>query len=184
MHLVHSHNENILQCVDTILADIYFREYDGNNIASKQLAKYLLRQYLQVEIIDGELSSNKYGKPYFLAYPEFYFSISHAKGILVGACADYPIGIDIEPIRKANLSIIRKVYSQEEKDYVYSSKDLTNFRFTEIWTLKEAYLKCIGTGWTVPIFVFNVLEMTRPDFGFETILINKHMLSICCRLSD
>ena len=43
-------------------------------------------------------------------------------------------------------SLIRYVCKENELQYVYEVPKDTQKRFFEIWTSKEAYVKCIGTG--------------------------------------
>ena len=58
------------------------------------------------------------------------------------AVSDREIGIDIEKKREIRLDAAKRFACESELEYIGSSTE----RFFEIWTLKEAYFKCIGTG--------------------------------------
>ena len=51
-------------------------------------------------ITSFELAFGKYGKPYLLEYPHVHFNISHCDAGCVVAMAYYPVGVDIQEIRR------------------------------------------------------------------------------------
>lgn len=81
------------------------------------------------------------GKPYAKDLP-IHFSISHSGDIAVCAVSKDEIGIDIEKIRTVNPRTYERFCTKNEARYISTSEN----GFFEIWTLKEAYFKCIGTG--------------------------------------
>lgn len=81
------------------------------------------------------------GKPYAKVLP-VHFSISHSGNIAVCAVSSHEIGIDIEKIRDINPRICEKFATEKEIEYINNSDN----GLFKIWTLKEAYFKCIGTG--------------------------------------
>lgn len=85
------------------------------------------------------------GKPYLKNYNNIYFCLSHCKTGVCCAISDKEIGIDIESIRKAKVSLLKRVCSDEERFAVESSKS-PDRRFIRFWTMKEAYIKMTGTG--------------------------------------
>jgi 4'-phosphopantetheinyl transferase len=104
------------------------------------------------------------GKP-FLApgQPECEFNIAHTTGLVACALAKTGnVGIDVESVdRVANSEeIARKYFSEREVLALQECKGVEHqTRFIELWTLKEAYLKAIGTG----------LSDRLNDFSFELI---------------
>ncbi len=86
-------------------------------------------------------ASGEYGKPYAVGL-DVYFNISHSGDYAVCAVSDKEIGIDIEKIREINPKTFERFASEKETGYISSHKN----GLFEIWTLKEAYFKCIGTG--------------------------------------
>lgn len=97
---------------------------------------------LEIRHKDGE-------KPFFSAYPEIYFNISHSGEWAVCAIGDDEVGIDIEAVgdKDINPSLIRKVLTENEQKYLNTlSDELKITAFYQFWTMKEAYAKCIGRG--------------------------------------
>lgn len=71
------------------------------------------------------------------------FNLSHSHGMAVIAVSGSRVGVDIEPVRKANISVARRFFCPGELQYVLENGDTGFFR---IWTLKEAFMKATGKG--------------------------------------
>ena len=98
-----------------------------------------------------------------------FFSISHTDGLTVIALSDCEVGIDVEKVRKADLRVVRR-FSKEEADYITEKE--SDRRFFEIWTKKEAYLKCKGTGISGGLNSVNVLELQFKVMDYEEYIIS------------
>lgn len=97
------------------------------------------------------------GKPQIKNHEGLFFNISHSKNKIAVVVSDEEIGIDIEVMRPYSLRLAKKICNKEELLYIFghhpyeteftenTSKE-TLHRFFEVWTAKEAYFKCIGTG--------------------------------------
>lgn len=96
------------------------------------------------------------GKPFAKDIP-IEFNISHSGNMVVCAVSDSPIGIDIEQIRPVDLSVAKRICTENELIYIFGKNPETSEfkisydkeilrRFFKIWTIKEAYAKNIGTG--------------------------------------
>jgi phosphopantetheinyl transferase len=96
------------------------------------------------EIIKGE-----HGKPYIKGNP-FYYSISHCKGLVIMAVSDNEVGVDCELIREHNLRALERVASEKERLKIEYSEDRM-VEFFRLWTMKESYVKLIGTGIGYPL---------------------------------
>lgn len=108
---------------------------------------------------------NDYGKPYIDNLPTFHFNISHSDEWVVCATDSLPIGIDIESIRPIDLEIAKLFFTKEEYEFIRRTpdKDKTSV-FYEYWTLKEAYIKAIGKGLSIPLNSFSILNNTGKYF--------------------
>ena len=111
------------------------------------------------------------GKPYLCDYPDLFINLSHSGDYAVCAAADCEVGIDIQQMRRANFRIAEKYFTKEEREYIGSSEA----RFFELWSKKESRLKATGTGITIPLNSFSVLEngdgfefkeITPPESGY------------------
>jgi 4'-phosphopantetheinyl transferase len=92
------------------------------------------------------------------------FNISHSKNyfsVAVSEIAGTSIGVDLEKVNnlKDYKSIIRNYMHTDEETYIFGnilSEEEQLFRFYEIWTRKEAFLKMLGTGITENLQELNV----------------------------
>lgn len=105
------------------------------------------------------ITANKNGKPFCKNQPDLFFNISHSNGMVAVVISDEEVGIDIEVVRPYSLALTKKICNDKELLYIFGhlpdDTELTQNasretvrRFFEIWTAKEAYIKCIGTGIT------------------------------------
>lgn len=119
-------------------------------------AHKLLRECLKSRDIayseDLRIEKGKYGKPYLAEYPDVKYNISHADGIAACMVSDSECGIDCEKVRNLREGVLRRAFSEREREMIASvaeaERDLLFFR---LWTLKESYIKAIGTGLSYPL---------------------------------
>lgn len=131
------------------------REY----LITRILVRMVLSRYAPVDPQDWRFSKTEHGQPR-IASPEKFtssrFSVSHTNGLI--ACAASPgqdIGIDVEDTTR-DFSDVTGFFSQVERQDM-DSRPLEERRskFFEIWTLKEAYTKARGMGFSLPIHAFS-----------------------------
>lgn len=132
------------------------------------------------EIIFGTAEK---GKP-FAVNAEIRFNVSHSGKMVVCAISDKEIGIDIEKIRTVNHRAAERFATESEIDYINSEAD----GFFKIWTLKEAYFKCIGTGLGADIksVSFNISEneIICSEQGFNCFfkeIADGYICSVCIK---
>lgn len=99
----------------------------------KLVSLYLKKKYIgdfYLSMDDKPLSKDK------------FFNISHSKGVIALAISkDYPIGLDIEVLRDYKDDLAKYISNDEEYKHIKDNKS-----FFEIWTAKEALVKCLGSG--------------------------------------
>lgn len=123
---------------------------------------YLLYKEFGSYSTDMKLAFSQYGKPYFPDFSSFHFNLSHSGDWVVCAVDQKSIGIDIEQINEIDLTIADRYFSSEESKQMHQLKEeQKKERFYDLWTLKEAYIKAIGCGMTLPLNTFG--------FSFESI---------------
>lgn len=110
---------------------------------------YALSQY-GIRFDPGLYSTSANGKP---MYPGIEFSLSHSGNY--AACAvnrNFAVGCDIEIVTVHNESVVNRVCSPSEHEFISGSDD----RFTRIWTLRESVMKCTGLGFALEQKSFSV----------------------------
>lgn len=130
-------------------------------------------------------------KPGLISYENIHFNISHSGEWVVCAFSALPVGIDVEKIRRVNFDIARRFFSEEEVNQLFSLSlpEQSEF-FFDLWTVKESYLKAIGTGLTRLLNSFTVrfnetdIHLVEdgkrlPVFIRSFWLDRKHKLSVC-----
>lgn len=124
--------------------------------------------------LEGEVRAEG-GKPYFPAYPDFHYNISHSGSYAVCAFCDQPVGIDLQKIPedpRRVLLIAKRFFSGEEQEALreLQGKNETEAMcrlFCRYWTARESYIKLTGRGLAEPFGNF------RPDLEAGIILVLK-----------
>ncbi|WP_342488292.1 4'-phosphopantetheinyl transferase superfamily protein [Cytobacillus sp. FSL W7-1323] len=120
------------------------------------LRKILMKKLPKVDLTKLEFS--KYGKPFLNADPFPPFSLSHSGDWCVCAVGtDGMVGIDLEKITKPKPELHSLLFREEEE--CMGAKDFFNR-----WTIKESYLKAIGTGLLVDLQEIELEEKNRSEF--------------------
>ncbi|NLO47455.1 MAG: 4'-phosphopantetheinyl transferase superfamily protein [Clostridiales bacterium] len=120
-----------------------FEEDKKRSVAGDYLARCLISRRFSVVPESVALTSSASGKPVVLG-PKTFISISHSGDYALCALSEKPVGADIEKLKKSDERVIRRVCSDAEIRYITEKN--TDFRFFQLWTLKEAYAKARGTG--------------------------------------
>ena len=100
------------------------------------------------------------GKPYIENIP-VHFNISHSGDFVICAFSELEIGIDIEEIKEVDLAIAERFFCSFEVQDLFMQKQVDQFEyFFSLWTLKESYLKWLGSGMAIPLDSFG-FKMTE-----------------------
>lgn len=90
-------------------------------------------------------------KPTLRNIPGIDFSYSHTQDFILCAISEKcAVGADVERVKPAPAAVMKRAFCEEEIHYV-SHPCFSDERFFEIWTKKEAYTKCLGTGLTTDL---------------------------------
>lgn len=140
---------------------------------------------------------NEHEKPYYKEYPNIYFSLSHSGTKVMCVIADKMVGCDVEQIKPRKTDIAKRYFAPQEYNLIQSQptdKDKEEM-FFRIWTLKESFLKCIGTGISIELNSFWILpsedniiieqfifENDGDDFEFEELqLEDGYRYAVCIK---
>ncbi|MEE3469331.1 MAG: 4'-phosphopantetheinyl transferase superfamily protein [Butyrivibrio hungatei] len=137
----------------------HFIEDKKRALAGILLSKYAIAKVFGISLDEIRVEKNKYGKPHVVGKRGVHFNISHSGDYVVCAVAGSPVGIDVQEISGQNLDVADRFFSQEERDALAMCEgDAKRKLFYEIWSLKEAYIKCIGMGLSKPLDEFGVFK--------------------------
>lgn len=178
-------------------------KFDKDRILSL-VSKVMLRTLLSIHVpmkgaVDWRFATNRFGKPFVEGSAEekrLRFNLSHTSGMVAcGVSVDNEIGVDVEVINKREsiFDIVQTVFTAKEIASLQAFSNIEDrFRhFFRLWTLKEAYIKCVGEGFSMSLqeFEFDLREgkivfvqssdrsaQTPP--AFCSALFEQHMLSI------
>ncbi len=127
-----------------------------------------------------------HGKPYVVA-PDAAkqpFNVAHTDGLVmcgIGSHAHRLVGVDVERLdRRTDPEIAERYFSKPEIDYLKSLASDASRRnaFLRIWTLKESFIKAIGTGLQTPLADFAFLDIDSETPAIE--MLNPQLRSDMC----
>lgn len=139
----------------------------------------VLSRYLNCSAADIEFAANAYGKPFVTPAggthpPEF--NLSHAgEVILIGVGGGRCIGIDVEKIRPmADLeSVAESQFGPQERAFLDAARSSRREQaFFRCWTRKEAYVKALGTGLSIPLNSFDTLAGSANTAPLQIVDLN------------
>ena len=171
-----------------------FKEDALRTLYGELMVRYVLGCRFSLKNEDIEFSRNAARKPFIKDCP-IHFNISHAGDFVVCAFSEQEIGIDIEKIKDIDLDIAQRFFHQQEYDDLLAQQKPAQLDyFYSLWTLKESYLKWLGTGLSTPLdsFCFNIADMkiTCVDKNrketpfFKQFYVEGYKLSVCSMVND
>ncbi|MGE6600850.1 MULTISPECIES: 4'-phosphopantetheinyl transferase family protein [Lysinibacillus] len=176
--------------------EAYLNKIDAyRSLLSELLMKYLLMKYLKCHPSDINIQTNTYGKPYCIN-GDYEFNISHSGEWVIGIIGNCDVGIDIEEMKDNYEDEIIKNYfsSIEYASYNQTPTEMKKERFYDLWTLKEAFVKNIGLGLSIPLDSFSietshneisiVQDISPYPYYFKQYnLINGYKISVCSKVN-
>ncbi|MEY3297155.1 MAG: hypothetical protein RLZZ597_415 [Cyanobacteriota bacterium] len=157
-------NPQDLPCDEQAYADrIQHRRTKHNFGVGRTLLRQWLSQVTGYPAHRLTLGTGPHGKPFLVEDPSLQFNLSHGGDWLAMVLSDHqPVGIDLEPIqpRRRLPQLCRRYLSPEETRQVLAlPSDQSHTQFLRYWTCKEAYVKGLGVGLTIPL---NTVELSLP----------------------
>jgi medium-chain acyl-[acyl-carrier-protein] hydrolase len=132
-------------------ADAYLRDADrARYTVTRSALRILLGRYGNAPAERIELSYSSHGKPRCERLLPLEFNVAHSGSFaLIAIARDQAVGVDIERIRDGLdlLGIGKLVFTEPELSALAQRPpDQQTDAFFDLWTRKEAYLKCSGEG--------------------------------------
>lgn len=111
----------------------------------------LLRRALELETgvrtTTLRTKQDENGKPFLPDLPDVHFNLSHSGKMILCAVDSYPVGVDVEAIRPIDPDVAQTCFTEKERTRLEGKQgEEWEREFYRLWTLKESYLKTLGTG--------------------------------------
>jgi 4'-phosphopantetheinyl transferase len=137
-------------------------EHRRQYLLTRALVRTVLGRYGGVHPATIEFVRNNHGKPRVAVPLDFswQFNLSHTQGLVVCAVTrEGNLGVDVEPMdRRVNLQLADRYFASLEVEALERlAPTLRPPRFLHYWTLKESFIKALGTGLATPL----------DDFAFD-----------------
>ncbi len=141
-----------------------FPELQQKFAQRRGVLRVVLAGYLQTSPETIRFRTNAHGKPFLCEQCNdigLQFSLSHSKDrMLIAVTRDRNVGIDVEVIRQEidDVGLAKSFFAPEDVNFIISQSELIRRRrcFFEVWTGKEAYVKAIGEGLSIPLDQFSI----------------------------
>ncbi len=171
-----------------MMADLFYKKTDKLNRAEQSTAAHsLLKSCLAVKFgrnaSEIEIKKDERGCPFVDFADGIFVSISHTDGLVACALAGGRVGVDAEKIANRRPRVEPRVYTPAEISLIDGAEN-SDFAFFQLWTLKEAYLKAIGTGFAgnakeLEITSLKPIASNHPSFEFASYVYEGYIISVC-----
>ena len=138
-------------------------------IISHGFKRSVLAKYLAIEPAAIQYQLSDKGKPSLIEEDksqDLKFNLSHTQDIsLLAVSRNIELGIDVEYMdRKTDWQgICQRFFTEPEQETLFSlAKEEQKSAFFQLWTRKEAYMKVIGSGLSLPPTGFTLTVPPQP----------------------
>jgi 4'-phosphopantetheinyl transferase len=153
------------RCLELISSDERARyqrfhfEHDRHSyLAAHALTRAVLAPLAGQPAPELQFEAGPHGRPELcqpVLSPRLRFNLSHTRGLVACAVAlEHAVGVDVEHVdRRADIEqLAPAVFSERERAELLELEDADKrARFFRLWTLKEAYIKAVGKGLSLPL---------------------------------
>ena len=167
----------------------YFERDRSRFIVGRGLLRFILSRYLEIAANKLQFCYSSRGKPELVETSSAYklrFNVSHSQEIVLYAVTrDRSIGIDVEYIRPMPEAeqIVNSFFSVYENNlFQHLPLCQKQLAFFNCWTRKEAFVKAIGDGLSLPLDQFDVSLI--PGEPARLLEIKGDRSSTCWSLQD
>jgi 4'-phosphopantetheinyl transferase len=153
--------EKVLSVEEVIRADRFlFPEHRRSFVIARGILRHLLASYAAVSPSKLRFSYGDQGKPSLGGEIPVCFNLSHSGDLgLFAFTMNRELGVDIEQHRRmVDLEqIARHFFSEGEvRDLLSLNGPVRETAFYRCWTRKEAFVKAVGEGLSIPLHNFRV----------------------------
>lgn len=163
-------------------------EVTGCKNAGAKQEKYLVWKLLEKVVTDRlnldfanlQFAKNENGK---WTCPDFYFSLSHADGLVCVAVSGACVGVDTERVHEINTGLKARILTGEEISYMegLSSSEQSSF-LLESWVKKESIFKKSGGKMMLP----NTITTSEHHTALKRVELDgcQYVISVSCDPDD
>lgn len=155
--------ENILSQAERDSAHRMLTKHRLAYVFAHAVLRDILSRYLSRPPGQIRFDQDSFGKPFLVggdARVPLQFNMSHSgKVVLVSLACERHIGVDVEEVRPLDdlTSIAESNFTRQECAFVLRHAPEDRGRaFYRCWTRKEAYVKAVGKGLSIPLKSFDV----------------------------
>ena len=154
------------------IKNLDYQKYKQSVVGEILLSRLLQEQNINYDNIIVKYNEN--GKPFISNYP-IYYNISHDEDLAVCVISDGMIGVDIMKMKDTKKSTAKAFCTKEEFNYITDK-----YKFYQIFTLKEAYLKLFGKKIN-DIKELNIVSNNQIKLNviYKVMKHNDYLISIC-----
>jgi 4'-phosphopantetheinyl transferase len=143
-----------------------FEEDRARCITARGGLRWLLSSYCGMKSDELRFQAGDHGKPslHNVTVP-LHFNASHSGDcVLIGVTADAECGVDIELPRsnRSELDIAERFFGPREVEWLKR----TDKGFYRLWTTKEAIIKAVGRGLSIPLSDVDVTDVVEGRTSF------------------
>jgi 4'-phosphopantetheinyl transferase len=145
----------------------HFAIHREHFVVARGILRYLLSHYVEIPASRIRFTEGPHGKPELAEKPRYGFNVTHSGGLAMYAVSDLrEVGIDVEQHREMDdlAGIARRFFAPDEVDALEQlSPEDRQAAFFRCWSRKEAVVKAIGAGLSLPLDSFCVSLGEQPD---------------------
>jgi 4'-phosphopantetheinyl transferase len=145
----------------------HFEKHRERFIITHYFLRHILSLYIGLAPSEITFYFGDHGKPYLKHdQKDIYFNLSHSDNIaILGLICHKEIGVDIEKIEtKSKMNVAKRFFNEDEYAYLLGlPKNKQNIEFYKLWACKEAVIKALGRGLSIPLNSFSILNKKSHD---------------------
>lgn len=146
----------------------HFEIHQLRFIAAHSALRQVLSQYLSIPAEQIVFTYGEQHKP-FIANSNIQFNLAHSHDLaLLAITPNHSVGIDVEKMAEDKENVAKRFFHPTEVTALQEKSENERLTaFYRIWTRKEAMVKAVGKGLSIPLSSFAV----SPDANVETITL-------------
>ncbi len=154
-----AHHAALLDREERVRAGRFLNERHGSRfVVGRAGMRLRLARYMKKSPADLVFTYGPHGKPMLAEAGAPHFNLAHSDGeAVLAVCREQAVGVDVERGHRLDTDIVSRFFSDAEIAAWQLLPDASRERaFFRAWTAKEAVLKALGVGLSVPLSAFSV----------------------------